>query len=75
MMLMRPPRCWSPTNCEEANPSSRMVKKSASGILASRRGSPCRTEYGSMMLQRWLGTVLRYGEQQFKRVKGFAEIT
>ena len=26
------------------------------------------------MLQRWLGTVLRYCEQQFKRVKGFAEI-
>jgi transposase-like protein len=29
---------------------------------------------GSMMLQRWLGTVLLYGEQQFKRVKGFAGI-
>jgi hypothetical protein len=27
-----------------------------------------------MMLQRWLGTVLLYCEQQFKRVKGFAEI-
>ena len=27
---------------------------------------------GSMMLQRWLGTVLLYCEQQFKRVKGFA---
>ena len=26
------------------------------------------------MLQRWLGTVLLYGEQQFKRVKGFAGI-
>ena len=29
---------------------------------------------GSMMLQRWLGTVLRYCEQQFPRVEGFAEI-
>ena len=29
---------------------------------------------GSAMLQRWLGTVLLYCEQQFKRVKGFAEI-
>ncbi len=29
---------------------------------------------GSAMLQRWLGTVLLYGEQQFKRVKGFAGI-
>jgi len=29
---------------------------------------------GSAMLQRWLGTVLLYSEQQFKRVKGFAEI-
>ena len=29
---------------------------------------------GSMMLQRWLGTVLLYCEQQFKRVKGFAKI-
>ena len=26
------------------------------------------------MLQRWLGTVLLYCEQQFKRVKGFAGI-
>ena len=29
---------------------------------------------GSMMLQRWLGTVLLYCEQQFKHVKGFAGI-
>ena len=29
---------------------------------------------GSAMLQRWLGTVLLYCEQQFKRVKGFAGI-
>ena len=29
---------------------------------------------GSTMLQRWLGTVLLYCEQQFKRVKGFAGI-
>ena len=29
---------------------------------------------GSMMLQRWLGTVLLYCEQQFERVKGFAGI-
>jgi putative transposase len=29
---------------------------------------------GSMMLQRWLGTVLLYCEQQFKRVKGYAGI-
>jgi len=29
---------------------------------------------GSMLLQRWLGTVLLYCEQQFKRVKGFAGI-
>jgi putative transposase len=29
---------------------------------------------GSAMLQRWLGTVLLYGEQPFKRVKGFAGI-
>ena len=29
---------------------------------------------GSMMLPRWVGTVLRYCEQQFKRVKGFAGI-
>jgi transposase-like protein len=29
---------------------------------------------GSKMLQRWLGTVLLYCEQQFKRVKGFAGI-
>lgn len=29
---------------------------------------------GSMMLQRWLGTVLLYCEQQFKRVKGLAGI-
>jgi transposase-like protein len=29
---------------------------------------------GSAMLQRWLGTVLLYCEQQFKRVKGFAEM-
>lgn len=29
---------------------------------------------GSVMLQRWLGTVLLYCEQQFNRVKGFAEI-
>jgi putative transposase len=29
---------------------------------------------GSAMLQRWLGTVLLYGEQQFRRVKGFADI-
>jgi transposase-like protein len=29
---------------------------------------------GSAMLQRWLGTVLLYGEQQFNRVKGFAGI-
>jgi hypothetical protein len=26
------------------------------------------------MLQRWLGTVLLYCEQQFNRVKGFAGI-
>jgi hypothetical protein len=26
------------------------------------------------MLQRWLGTVLLYCEQQFNRVKGFAAI-
>ena len=30
---------------------------------------------GSAMLQRWLGTVLLYCEQQFKRGKGFAGIT
>jgi putative transposase len=30
--------------------------------------------HGNTMLQRWLGTVLLYGEQQFKRVKGFAGI-
>ena len=29
---------------------------------------------GSALLQRWLGTVLLYCEQQFKRVKGFAGI-
>ena len=29
---------------------------------------------GSAMLKRWLGTVLLYCEQQFKRVKGFAGI-
>jgi putative transposase len=29
---------------------------------------------GSTMLQRWLGTVLLYCEQQFRRVKGFAGI-
>ncbi|MEK6634223.1 MAG: IS256 family transposase [Nitrospirota bacterium] len=29
---------------------------------------------GSAMLQRWLGTVLLYCEQQFNRVKGFAGI-
>ena len=29
---------------------------------------------GSAMLQRWLGTVLLYCEQQFKRVKGYAGI-
>jgi putative transposase len=29
---------------------------------------------GSVMLQRWLGTVLLYCEQPFNRVKGFAEI-
>ena len=29
---------------------------------------------GSAMLRRWLGTVLLYCEQQFKRVKGFAGI-
>lgn len=29
---------------------------------------------GSAMLQRWLGTVLLYCEQQFNRVKGFARI-
>jgi putative transposase len=29
---------------------------------------------GSAMLQRWLGTVLLYCEQQFRRVKGFADI-
>jgi transposase-like protein len=29
---------------------------------------------GSLMLQRWLGTVLLYCEQQFRRVKGVAEI-
>lgn len=29
---------------------------------------------GSAMLQRWLGTVVFYCEQQFKRVKGFAGI-
>jgi putative transposase len=29
---------------------------------------------GSVMLQRWLGTVLLYCEQQFRRVKGFADI-
>ena len=29
---------------------------------------------GSAMLQRWLGTVLLYCEQQFKRVKGFTGI-
>ena len=29
---------------------------------------------GSAMLQRWLGTVVLYCEQQFKRVKGFAGI-
>jgi transposase-like protein len=29
---------------------------------------------GSAMLQRWLGTVLLYCEQQFRRVKGFAGI-
>jgi len=26
------------------------------------------------MFQRWLGTVLLYCEQQFKRMNGFAEI-
>ena len=29
---------------------------------------------GRMMLQRWLGTVLLYCEQKFKRVKGFVGI-
>ncbi len=29
---------------------------------------------GSVMLQRWLGTVLLYCEKQFRRVKGVAEI-
>ena len=29
---------------------------------------------GSLMLQRWLGTVLLYCERQFRRVKGVAEI-
>lgn len=29
---------------------------------------------GSVMLQRWLGTVLLYCEQQLRRVKGFADI-
>jgi transposase-like protein len=29
---------------------------------------------GSLMLQRWLGTVLLYCEGRFKRVKGYAEI-
>ncbi|MDF0652083.1 MAG: transposase [Nitrospira sp.] len=29
---------------------------------------------GTAMLQRWLGTVLLYGESRFKRVKGYGEI-
>jgi len=29
---------------------------------------------GSAMLQRWLGTILLYCEEQFNRVKGFAGI-
>jgi hypothetical protein len=29
---------------------------------------------GSLMLQRWLGTVLLSCESRFKRVKGYAEI-
>jgi hypothetical protein len=29
---------------------------------------------GGMMLQRWLGRMLLYCEQQFKRVKGFGGI-
>jgi putative transposase len=29
---------------------------------------------GTLMLQRWLGTVLLYCEQQFRKVKGYAEI-
>lgn len=33
-----------------------------------------RRSRGSAMLQRWLGTVLLYCEQQFNRVKGFAGI-
>jgi transposase-like protein len=42
-----------------------LVRQSERNIKRSR---------GSAMLQRWLGTVLLYCEQQFKRVKGFAGI-
>ena len=42
-----------------------LVRHSERNITRSRR---------SAMLQRWLGTVLLYCEQQFKRVKGFAGI-
>ncbi|MBK5283209.1 MAG: transposase [Nitrospiraceae bacterium] len=42
-----------------------LVRQSERNIKRSR---------GSAMLQRWLGTVLLYCEQQFKRVNGFAGI-
>jgi len=42
-----------------------LVRHSARNIKRTR---------GRAMLQRWLGTVLLYGEQQVNRVKGFAEI-
>ncbi len=52
--------------------STNPIKSMFSLVRHSERN--IRRSRGSAMLQRWLGTVLLYCEQQFNRVKGFAGI-
>ena len=52
--------------------STNPIERMFSLVRHSERNS--KRSRGSAMLQRWLGTGLRYGEQQFKRVTGVAGI-
>lgn len=70
--LLTVPRLKVPALLRKTRLSTNPIESMFSLVRHSER--PIKRPRGSKMLQRWLGTVLLYGEQQFNRVTGFAGI-
>ena len=70
--LLRFHRLKEPALLRQTLMSTNPIESMVSLVLHRERN--IKRSRGSAMLQRWLGTVLPCGEQQFKRVNGFAGI-